>query len=172
MRVYASLEEAQRGVWWAHSYAELFAEHVHRLIPPPTAIIMNQKPWVTPFRKSTIIADLPAALKSALKVADSVLWLQGAPTMQNKRADFALGPVDSLVRDVLCNPRHAQHVSVAREGRVVTCKFVEFPEDLRAGLGGDVTQSFYDPYHFSDSAVYLRRNQEALKAAGVTHHLD
>ena len=177
MRIYNTLEEAMDGVWWANTYRTLFMDHVRHLTPAPTVLILNQKPWVTPFRKSTILQDLPDALTAALQIVDTVIWLQGAPTLPELKTmkaegSYDIGPVDKLVRDVLCNKENSRRVKVTRHHLEFSCTYLEFPVDVLTQMVKEPEKYYHDFYHFSDPMLYLRRNSEALKFAGVSHHLD
>lgn len=172
MNVYKSLAEANEGLWWADTYPALFKQ-VHQLTPRPTVLIFNQKSWVTPFRKSTILLDLPGAMKSALQEVETVLWLQGLPTVKEvknfkkNKGKYDIGPVDALVRDVLCNVKHPKRVAVTRRGRDVSCIFVPIPKDVFSQLVKNPDRHYHDIYHLVDPKMYLHRNSAALKAAGV-----
>lgn len=135
-----------------------------------------QKPWVIPFRKSTILQDLPAAIEAALQVVETVVWLQGTPTRDEAdQKQISNSEVDNLMRDVLCNSAHAGSIRVFRNSSdshstskvMRTCIYVPFPTDLLSLLFEHPEDYYHDNFHFSDSSIYLRRNAGALEAAGV-----
>ena len=174
-KVYSSLAEAREHTWWADGYPDLLQRRIKHMTPRPTVVVLSQKPWVYP-RKSTILRDLPAALRAALRVVDTVVWLEGMPNRDEAKKKINESPVDALVRDVLCNSQHKDSVQVAMSKQNVsrTCIFVPFPSDVLANIftSQDSDEFYADVYHMAVADVYLRRNEEVLLAAGVTHHLD
>lgn len=168
VRVYDTLAQAQKGLWWVSTYRDLFLNHLRGLTPAPTAIVLNQKPWVTPFRKSNILMELPGAVRAGLEVVDSLVWLQGAPSLaEAKDKKIMTSEVDNLMRNVLCNSSHPRSVTVYRNGSNFTCVFVDFPPDLYEPIFKAPEHFFHDGLHFAGHEVYLRRNRAALEAAGV-----
>jgi hypothetical protein len=169
--VHPNLLDAQKDIWWADSYPSLFLDQLRHLSPPPTVVVLNQKAWVTPYRKSTILLDLPGAIRAALEVVDTVLWLQGAPTLpEAEHQKMGESVVDNLMRDVLCNSKNPGSIKVTKHGLTRTCMFVEFPKDSLKAIFQHPKRYYHDLYHFSDPDVYLKRNQAAMEAGGVKHH--
>ena len=170
MKVYSNLDEANKNLWWSHTYEDLFANHIKQLSPAPTVVVLNQKPWVVPYRKSKILSYLPAAIRAALNVVDKVIWMQGAITRtEASKKNFNGTVVDALMRDVICNKDHPHSVKVERDGRTFLCDYAEFPYDLIGAIYNDPTEYFADIFHFAGSKTYRLRNEVALRVAGLAH---
>lgn len=112
MKVYNNLAEAQKNTWIASTFADLITYHLLPLYPPATAVILNQRFWVTPFRKAiNITPEMAPMMKVLLNYVDHVLWLEGTPTQseaKQKQQDF--NPLDHYMKSRLCNISNPEHI--------------------------------------------------------------
>lgn len=165
--VYPTLGEAQKNRWNSQTYEDLVRDHISKLEPSPTVILLNQRFWVIPFRKIDIRQELIPFMKVALGFVDHVLWLEGTPTLiESTKKQYDFNPTDDFVRSILCNSSHptARTISPSK-----FCKFVPFPSSIRRDLTIDPLHSYADPYHFMNSTVYLTRLQSALVSIGYSN---
>ena len=112
IKVYDTLQEAQRDTWMSPTFESLVLNQIRPLFPPVTAVIMNQRFWVAPFRKTiNIIPEMKPMMTALFSFVDIILWLEGTPTQsESKTKQLEYNPIDDYIKSTLCNVSNPNHV--------------------------------------------------------------
>ena len=171
---YSSIaSEVQHDVWRYENVSDFFLNYAIRLVPKPTAIVLNAGLW----GHEGILRELPAVL-SAAKVAGSyVFWKETSPRLSELQALKAERPDVFKGNISLLAQRHSAFKALLdidetayKLCRMGKCTYIPFPKLIPIHLLAGDELDYWDDVHFSSGRVYDYWNDYVVAAMNAALH--
>ena len=162
----------ERDVWRYENVSDFFLNYARKLVPPPTAIVLNAGLW----SHERILRELPAVLSAASVAGSRVFWKETSPRLSELQAAKAERP-DVFTRDVpllaqyhLLSRRLAIDETAYKLCRIGKCTYIPFPKFIPIDLLAGDELGYWDDVHFSSGRVYDYWNDHVVAAIESALH--